>query len=99
VSGNIRGKKLALTPLSKVEAHKVLRRGGSHIFYTINPQMAVKLSALRAGRVLPKKNSWNSFLLEAELTGRAFLFNIPAHPPKKFFLMFLGYLNKTASVV
>jgi hypothetical protein len=36
-----------------MEAHRVLRRRGSHIFYTIGSQMAVRLSALRAGRYLP----------------------------------------------
>jgi hypothetical protein len=36
-----------------VEAHKVVRRRGSHIFYTIGSQMAVRLLALRAGSPLP----------------------------------------------
>jgi hypothetical protein len=36
-----------------MEAHRVVRRRGSHIFYTIGSQMAVRLSALRAGRHLP----------------------------------------------
>jgi hypothetical protein len=30
-----------------VEAHRVVRRGGSHIFWTIGSQMAVRLPALR----------------------------------------------------
>jgi predicted RNA binding protein YcfA (HicA-like mRNA interferase family) len=34
-------------------AHSVVRRRGSHIFYTIDSQMAVRLSALRPGRPLP----------------------------------------------
>jgi hypothetical protein len=33
-----------------VEAHRVVRRRGSHICWTIGPQMAVRLSALQAGR-------------------------------------------------
>jgi hypothetical protein len=33
-----------------VKAHMFVRRRGSHIFYTIASQMAVRLSALRAGR-------------------------------------------------
>jgi hypothetical protein len=36
-----------------VEAHRVRRRQGSHIFYAIGSQMAVRLSVLRAGRPLP----------------------------------------------
>jgi hypothetical protein len=35
-----------------VEAHRVLRRRDSHIFLTIGSQMAVRLSAFRAGRPL-----------------------------------------------
>jgi hypothetical protein len=31
-----------------LEAHRVVRRRGFHIFYTVGSQMAVKLSALRA---------------------------------------------------
>jgi hypothetical protein len=31
-------------------------------------RMVIKLSALRTGRVYPRKYSWYSFLLEAELT-------------------------------
>jgi hypothetical protein len=31
----------------------VVRRQGSHIFYTVGSQMAVRLSALRVGRALP----------------------------------------------
>jgi hypothetical protein len=34
-----------------MEAHRVLRRRGSHIFETIGSQMAAKLSALRAGQL------------------------------------------------
>jgi hypothetical protein len=36
-----------------MEAHRILRRQGSHIFEIIGPQMAVMLWALRAGRPLP----------------------------------------------
>jgi hypothetical protein len=36
-------------------AHTVVRGRGSHIFYTIGSQMAVRLSALHAGRVLPPR--------------------------------------------
>jgi hypothetical protein len=35
-----------------MEAHKIVRRRGSHIFYTIGSQIAGSLSALRAGRSL-----------------------------------------------
>jgi hypothetical protein len=48
-------------------AHRVVRRSGSHSILTIGTQMAVRLSALRAGRPLPpQESSWYSFLLEAE---------------------------------
>jgi hypothetical protein len=36
-----------------MEAHKVVRRRGSHIYYTIGSEMAVRLSALRARCPLP----------------------------------------------
>jgi hypothetical protein len=38
-----------------MEAHKFLRRQGSHIFQTIGSQMTVRLSDLRAGRRLPPR--------------------------------------------
>jgi hypothetical protein len=38
-----------------VKAQRVVRRPGSHIFYAISSQMAVRLSALRAGRFLPPR--------------------------------------------
>jgi hypothetical protein len=36
-----------------VEVHRVVRRRGSHIFYTIGSEMAMRLSALGAGLPLP----------------------------------------------
>jgi hypothetical protein len=38
-----------------VEAHRVVRRRGFHIFKTIGSQMVVRLSALRTGRPLPRR--------------------------------------------
>jgi hypothetical protein len=38
-----------------MEAHRVVRRRGSHIIQTVGSQMAVSLSALRAGRPLPSR--------------------------------------------
>jgi hypothetical protein len=35
-----------------MEAHRVVRHQGCHIFYKIDSQMAVRLSALPAGRPL-----------------------------------------------
>jgi hypothetical protein len=40
-----------------METHRAVRRRGSYIFYTIGPQMAVRLSALRPGRPLPPGRS------------------------------------------
>jgi hypothetical protein len=40
----------------------------SHIFYTFDSQMTVRLSALRAGRSLPQEDPWYLFLLESEST-------------------------------
>jgi hypothetical protein len=55
-------------PLQKaVEAHRMVRRRDSHIYYKIGSQMAVKLSTLNVGRPLHhQEDSWYSFLLEAE---------------------------------
>jgi hypothetical protein len=42
-----------------------------HLVYTVGSQVAVKFSALVAGRpaaLYPQEDSWYSFLLEAELT-------------------------------
>jgi hypothetical protein len=47
-----------------VKAYRVVRRRGSHIFYTIGSQMAVR-SALRAGRRLPP----GSFLILISVRG------------------------------
>jgi hypothetical protein len=44
---------LKLSLWRTMKAHRVVRRRGSHIFYTIGTQMAVRLSALRACRPLP----------------------------------------------
>jgi hypothetical protein len=38
-----------------MKAHRFVRRRGSHIFYTISSQMAVRLSVLPAGRSLPSR--------------------------------------------
>jgi hypothetical protein len=46
------------------EAHRVVRRRGSHTFKTVVSQMAVRLSPLRPRPTLP----WYSFLLDAEST-------------------------------
>jgi hypothetical protein len=46
-------KKLKLSLKQAVKAHRVEGRRGSHIFQTIGSQVAVRLSALRAGRPLP----------------------------------------------
>jgi hypothetical protein len=42
-------------PVQAMEAHRVVRGWGSHTFYTIGSQTAVRLSALRAGRPLPPR--------------------------------------------
>jgi hypothetical protein len=55
-----------------VEADKVVRYRGSHIFYTIVSQMAVRLSQPYATAALyPQEDSWYSFLLEAESIPRS----------------------------
>jgi hypothetical protein len=38
-----------LETMGKVKLSLVVRRRGSHIFYTVGSQMAVRLSALRPG--------------------------------------------------
>jgi hypothetical protein len=46
-------KKVKQSLQQALEVHRIVRRRGSHIFWTVNSQMAVRLSALRAGRPLP----------------------------------------------
>jgi hypothetical protein len=46
-------KKNKAVPVTGRAGPWVVRRRGSHIFYTIGLQMAVRLSASRAGRPLP----------------------------------------------
>jgi hypothetical protein len=38
-----------------VAAHRIVRRRGPHIFHTKDPQVAVRLSALRTGRPLLRR--------------------------------------------
>jgi hypothetical protein len=54
--------KVKLSLKQAVEAHRIVRRRGSHIFYTIGSQMAVRSA------FYPQEDSWYSFLLEAEST-------------------------------
>jgi hypothetical protein len=45
-----------------MEAHRVVRHQGSHIFYAVGSEVAVSLSALRVGRRLrPRKISGTNF--------------------------------------
>jgi hypothetical protein len=67
---SVKRKKLSLQQTA--EAYRVVRTRGSHNFYNIDSQMAMKLSALRAGRPQPQEDSWYSFLLEAVSTPVAF---------------------------
>jgi hypothetical protein len=46
----------------------VMKRRGSHIFWTIGSQMAVRLSASQPAALYPQEDFWYSFLLEAEST-------------------------------
>jgi hypothetical protein len=49
-------KNVKLSLKGAVETHRVMRRRGSHIFQTTSSQMAVRSSALRAGRTfIPRK--------------------------------------------
>jgi hypothetical protein len=48
-------KTVKLSLQQAVEARRFVRRRGSHIFQTIGSQMAMRLSALRAGRPLPPR--------------------------------------------
>jgi hypothetical protein len=45
-----RQKRVKLFLQQFMEVHRVVRRRGSHTYLTIGSQMAVRLSALRAGR-------------------------------------------------
>jgi hypothetical protein len=55
-----------------MEACRIVRSWESHIFYTLSSQMVVSFLVLHAGQAPPhsppKKDSWYSFLLEAEST-------------------------------
>jgi hypothetical protein len=53
-------KKGKAIPKTGVEAHRFLRRRGSHIFWTIGSLMAVRLSSLRAYHSLP---AWRFLIL------------------------------------
>jgi hypothetical protein len=65
-AGHVKG---TAVPVQAVEALRVVRGWVSHNFQTFGSQMAVRLSALRAGGFFtPQENSWYSFLLEAEST-------------------------------
>jgi hypothetical protein len=59
--------------LSKGKAVPVTGRGGSHIFWTIGSQMAVRLSALRSGRppFIPRKIPGTHFCADMCLSGWA----------------------------
>jgi hypothetical protein len=52
ISGTPRVKEVRLSLQNAVKAHRVVRCRGSHIFYRIGSQMAVRLSALRTGSPL-----------------------------------------------
>jgi hypothetical protein len=57
--------KVKLSLEQAVKAHN-MRCRGSHIFWIISSQMAVRLSALRTWLPFnPQEDSWYSFLLEA----------------------------------
>jgi hypothetical protein len=47
--------KLKLSLWQAMKAHRVVRRRGSDIFYTIGSQMAVRFSAPRSGRLYPSQ--------------------------------------------
>jgi hypothetical protein len=58
--------KVKLSLKQAVEAHRVMRRRGSHIFQTVGSQMVVRPYVLAI--LYPQEDSWYSYLLEAELT-------------------------------
>jgi hypothetical protein len=64
----MKGKEIKISLQQTMEAHRVLRRRGSHIFWTIGSQMDVRLSLVRQPPSTSHKDSWYSFLLEAEST-------------------------------
>jgi hypothetical protein len=51
-----------------VKASRFVTRRSSHIFWTVDSQMAVRLSALGPDRLTPQEDSWYSFLVEPEPT-------------------------------
>jgi hypothetical protein len=51
-----------------MEAHRVVRRRGSHIFYKIGSQIDEVVTCIRKLAFTPQEDSWYSFLLEAEST-------------------------------
>jgi hypothetical protein len=51
----LKSKKGKAVPVQAVEAHRVVRRRGSHIFQQIGSEIALRLSALRTGRPLPPR--------------------------------------------
>jgi hypothetical protein len=64
----IEKKKVNLSLEQAVEAHGVGRRRSSHIFKTVDSQMAVRLSAIRVGLLSFTPNNISGTLLEAEST-------------------------------
>jgi hypothetical protein len=55
-STKIKKKKEKAMPVRGKGAHRAVRRRGSQIFKIIDPQMAVRLSALCVGRLLHPRN-------------------------------------------
>jgi hypothetical protein len=49
-----------------MEAHRVVRRGESRTFWRTASQIALRMSALRVGRILPPERFLVLLLLEAE---------------------------------
>jgi hypothetical protein len=51
-------KKGKTIPVIRFEgAHRIFKDRGSHIFYTIDSQMVMRLSALRSGRPVPPRKT------------------------------------------
>jgi hypothetical protein len=60
--------KVELFMLEAVKAHRVVRRGGSHIAYKIDSQIAVRLPILRTGNALhPERSSGAYFCYKQTL--------------------------------